>query len=987
MKSVPAVVALLVSHDGARWLPQVIEGIRSQRLAPRRVLAVDTGSKDNSRELISAAWGSAAVLAAPSSTSFPTAVALGVHAAPDAEWIWILHDDSTPHPGALAALLDYVDRDPRADIVGPKLRDWPSLRRLQEIGVTMSGTGRRETGLERGEYDQGQHDAEREVLAVHSAGMLIRRTVLSELGGFDEQLPIFGNDLDLGWRAAQAGFRTVAVPSAVVFHAEAAHRGVRRTSLTGRHTHYAERRAALFTLLANVPARALPFQALRILVGSLLRVLGFLSIRAVGQALDELAAVVSLYAHPRQLQRARRERRQLVRGDPLRVRSLLPPWWVPYRHGLDFIADLLSAATQQAQDVAERRRLARQGDLDFVGPPDGPTDRRRRHVPDDAEDELPDLDSGPIASFLTSPLALAVTGFLLVSGWGLRGALGGAFADGAGALSPAPARTSAWWQLHVEGWHSLAQGTAIPAPPYVLPFAVAGSGLPGGPSWVISLLMLLAVPVGFWGAWRLLRVAGHLLNERGMPRSLLLVGASAYSLVCVSSGAWSAGRFGIVASAAVLPWLAHAALGFAEPSAGRRWRAGWRTGLTLTLVVCFTPEIWLLALVIGVLIIGSALILAPRSVRNRSAWGPPALALAIPWVVLAPWWVPLLAMDAGAGLLLEAGRLPFDVVSGVDLAAGRIESVGAPGWLGLIAPALAVLALIPSATRLPVLICWIVASSGAIVALLLGQLTLTLPTLTTRPSLGVIAVFFQGVALVAVTMAAQGLVQGHSEPDQARIGQERFGQERFGQERIGWALTAAVAVVPIVGLIWTVGYAGDRVAPSAVSDIPAYMTQSSTVSPAHGVLIVRGTVAQGLRYVVRRGDGLTIGEDEITAQTPVDADLTAAVVGLTAAPTPELVGGLADQGIEFVVLTAPADGQVASQLDAVGGLTPVSTENRDTRAWQVDRPPVADAVAGSGAGYRLPLVGLQLLAVIVGLIMCGPARGNRLDSRSGAADG
>ena len=62
---------------------------------------------------------------------------------------------------------------------------------------------------------------------------------------------MFGNDLDFGWRAADAGHTTVVVPQAVVFHAEAAHRGVRQTPLTGRHTHYQERRAALFTLLAN----------------------------------------------------------------------------------------------------------------------------------------------------------------------------------------------------------------------------------------------------------------------------------------------------------------------------------------------------------------------------------------------------------------------------------------------------------------------------------------------------------------------------------------------------------------------------------------------------------------------------------------------------------------------------------------------------------------------------------------------------------------
>jgi GT2 family glycosyltransferase len=175
--------------------------------------------------------------------------------------------------------------------LGPKLREWPSLKRLLEVGVTISGTGRRETNLEPGEYDQGQHDEVRDVLAVNTAGMLVRRRVLEELGGFDDNLPIFGNDIDFGWRAASRGHRTVVVPQAIVFHAEAAHRGTRRTPLTGRHTHYQERRAALFTLLANVPARKLPWQVARLFFGTLVRMVGFFVVRSPGEASQ----------HPREL--------------------------------------------------------------------------------------------------------------------------------------------------------------------------------------------------------------------------------------------------------------------------------------------------------------------------------------------------------------------------------------------------------------------------------------------------------------------------------------------------------------------------------------------------------------------------------------------------------------------------------------------------------------------------------------------------------------
>ncbi len=323
-------------------------------------MAVDTGSKDESADLLEQAFGD--VAAGLRCGRLPRRRRDRPRAArttaPDCEWVWLLHDDANPEPGALAALLAVADERPEVDILGPKLREWPSLRRLLEIGVTISGTGRRETGLERGEYDQGQHDEVRAVLAVNTAGMLVRRRVLEELGGFDEQLPVFGNDIDFGWRAAAAGHTTMVVPSAVVFHAEAAHRGIRRTPLTGRHTHYQERRAALYTLLVNSRPWALPLQAIRLAFGTFLRMIGFLLVRSVGEALDDLAALVSLYSSPREIFAARRERRGRQTADPDVVRGLLSPWWLPYRHGLDFVSDLAAAATNQAADVAERRRAA-----------------------------------------------------------------------------------------------------------------------------------------------------------------------------------------------------------------------------------------------------------------------------------------------------------------------------------------------------------------------------------------------------------------------------------------------------------------------------------------------------------------------------------------------------------------------------------------------------------------------------------------------------
>ncbi len=968
--TIPSVAVLLVSHDGARWLPAVIEGLQAQAAVTQGeapVVCVDTGSKDQSADLLAAAFGD--VVAAPSSTSYPAAVLLGLErlatVAPEAEWVWLLHDDANPAPDALAALLAAAQEHPEVDVLGPKLREWPSLRRLLEVGVTITGTGHRELGLERGEYDQGQHDDVRPVLAVNTAGMLVRRQVLVDLGGFDPQLPVFGNDVDFGWRAAVAGHTTLVVPHAVVFHAEAAHRGLRRTPLTGRHTHYQERRAALWTLLVNAPSRALPFQVVRLAMGTLLRMLGFFLVRSPGEALDDLAALVSLYSQPGRIRAARQARRAALSTgaeeqarDQTRVRGLLAPRWLPYRHGLDVVGDLLSALTDQASDVAERRRAA-QAEHDpssMAARRSGPASSFGDQADPDGDDEGDFADDGMLARFVTNPVAVLLAVFVVVALVLARPAFG---AVTGGGLSPVPEAVGDWWSLHARAWHPLGLGTDVPAPAYLLPLALLGSLV--GTTAAVSSLMVLAVPVALWGSWRFLRVVGRLVSPLGAPRWLLLAGSTSYALVPLVSGAWGDGRLGLVVVTMVLPWLAHAALGFADPVADRRWRAAWRTGLLLALGVAFAPVLWLLALVLAVVVLVAAAGVVRGVLRDRSVWGPPATALAAVPLLLLPWWLPALLTGAGEGLLLPTGRLPGPRVEATDLLAGRLADLGAPLGLGLLLLALAVAALLPRMSRLPVLVCWVVAVVVALLAAVLARVTVDLAVVQAPVGLGVLVVVLQGTLVTAAVLGGLGVVRS------------RDGARRW----LVAALAVPVALVPLGGLVWF-ALADVGLASRADTDVPAYMVQRAETAPERGVLVVRGSIDEGLTYTVLRGDGVTLGEDEVVGLAREDRDFTAAVRALVSRPTPAVVGEIAAAGIQHVVLPAPADLAVAADLDATGGLAQASAADRLTRAWQVTRELDPDAVDGPGHWWRVLLLVVQALAVVVVGVLCAPTvRGGR----------
>jgi hypothetical protein len=155
------------------------------------------------------------------------------------------------------------------------------------------------------------------------------------------------------------------------------------------------------------------------------------------------------------------------------------------------------------------------------------------------------------------------------------------------------------------------------------------------------------------------------------------------------------------------------------------------------------------------------------------------------------------------------------------------------------------------------------------------------------------------------------------------------------------------------------------------------MVQSAELGPEHGILVVRGDVEHGLTYSVLRDDGITVGEDEVAGLSEVDESLDAAVAALVSGPDPAAVETLADEGIEYVVMPAPADGDVASVVDATDGLSQASAEDRSTRAWEVGPEQNPDALDGPRSWLRIGLLVLQVLAIVVVAVLCAPTSSRR----------
>ncbi|MFJ6932371.1 glycosyltransferase [Streptomyces nigra] len=944
------VTAVLVSHDGARWLPDALAGLLSQERPVQFAVAADTGSADQSAQLLTDALGDDRVLHLARRTGFGQAVEEANRTAPvltpdeltylkrpsgwdpvtrtwrdDAydlpelphgepvQWLWLLHDDSAPEPDALAQLLRVVENEHelgRGDdiaVVGPKLRGWYDRRALLEVGVTIANSGRRWTGLDRREQDQGQHDHVRPVLSVSTAGMLVRRDVFEELGGFDRHLPLMRDDVDLCWRATAAGHRVLVAPEAVVRHAEAASRERRAVDCVGRTAaspHKVDKAGAVYTLLVNTRSAALPWVLLRLVVGTVLRTLAYLVGKVPGQALDEIRGLMGTLLRPERIIAGRRRRGAPV-IDKGELRALFPPPGATVRATVEQAASSLVGRS----DPEVASGAGRHGSAIESGPGG-----------DDA-DFLEIEQFARLKRVARKPAPVLFLVLLLVSLIACRELLGGGALAG-GALLPAPADVGELWSHYVDAWHPVGAGGTASAPPYLAIVATLASLLLGSTGLAVTVLLVGSVPLAGLSAY----FASRPLVESRLLRAWAAV---VYAFLPAATGALAGGRIGTAVLAVLLPLIARAGIaasGLANASGTRgSWRATWAYAMLLTVTTAFTPIVWPIALVLGI-----ALLALRRT--DITAYGLRFLAqLGVPLLVLAPWSLTLLPF----GFFQEAGLdYGASAASALDLLNASPGGPGTVDGLMLVGIVLAALAaLLRSERQLGIRTAWAVALLGLVFAVLSNRSAWAGP-----------ATLVYGLALLAAALLG-------ADGARARVAEQSFG---WRQPVAALVAFAAAAGPFLLAAGWMIRGADGPVERRDPVQVPAFVAEESRTSDQARTLVLDSDSPARVGYVLVRGSGARLGDAELALADGENTRLDKIVANLVAGSGADQADQLGSFAVRYVLVRKGAPREVARVLDATPGLSRLS-EQKGSALWRIDREVSRAAiVAGSGAASAAP---------------------------------
>ncbi len=922
------VTAVLIVHDGVRWLPEALAALQAQTVRACTIVAVDTGSQDESLRLLNDALGTVLdhVVQAPRTTGFGAAVAQGLAAGDQArgdagptELLWLLHDDCAPAGDVLEVLTDRAADSPSTALLGPKVRDWTDPRLLVEVGLSLDPAGHRATGLEAREHDQGQHDGVGDVLAVGTAAALVRRAVWDEVGGLDPQLPLFRDDVDLGWRINAADHRVTVVPAATIRHARAASTGLRTLHAVDGRAHRVDRRHALHVLLTHASWWRLPFLLVWVPVAAVLRSLGFLLTKRPIEAGDELLATIGVIGRPWRLIAGHR-RRSRTRVLPARALGrLFVSRRRRSRQRLDALADRLVGG-------------ARPGHAD----PAVLTDRAGGPA------RAGGRTGGRGVLLLRPPVLLGLTlvALTVAGAWGLLPGQGGVLAGGR--LLPPPDGARDLWDLWTGSWQEVSVGSPLAAPPWVGLVAALSTVLLGKAWLAVDLVLLGAVPLGGLAAY----LAAGAVTRSAVVRCWA---ALAWAVFPVATIGTATGRLDVAAAQVLLPPVLVGAVRLvAVPR--RRLRHAFVLALGVSLLSAFAPVLW--PLLSGALLL--AALLTPA--RGAAGWlrrvGQALVVAAVPLLLLAPWSFRLLAQPGlavqGPGrvlpALLDPQREPWRLAL-LDPGGGGGTGMPLPPWVtvGLLVAAAA--GLLRRDRYALVVGAWSVALLGLVAAL--GLPRLRLPVIQGGTGLpgwsgSALQLTAAGLLLAAV-LGAEGL--------RSRLSGHSFGWRHLVAAPLTLVAVASPVALAVGWVLQAQGAPGETVRREAVASLPFFARTELAAEPAARVLVL-APGPDGVAYDLTNGDGTTLGATATPPEPGQRAVLAELVSRLLTDDGSAADGALATRGVRYVTLPAAddPDGRYARALDGRAGLVRRSTGEQ--LLWEVSSPSAPLTLLDPGLATR-----------------------------------
>lgn len=237
---------VIPNYNGMKYIENCLLSLMKQSISEYRIIVVDNGSTDGSRELVKEKFPMVDVISLKENTGFCKAVNVGIQAS-DSKYVLLLNNDTTVEKDFLEQMEKGMERSEKIFSASAKMVVMDNPEVIDGAGDLYCALG---WAYARGKGKTANAcRVSKKIFASCGGAAIYRRAVFEQIGYFDENHFAYLEDMDIGYRAKIHGYRNIYLPKAVVKHAGSAVSGSRYNEFKIRLSS----RNSIYLIYKNMP--------------------------------------------------------------------------------------------------------------------------------------------------------------------------------------------------------------------------------------------------------------------------------------------------------------------------------------------------------------------------------------------------------------------------------------------------------------------------------------------------------------------------------------------------------------------------------------------------------------------------------------------------------------------------------------------------------------------------------------------------------------
>lgn len=215
----PLVISVVLNTNHREDTLQCLETLYKNTYENHRVILLDNASTDGTVDKVRLLQPKVQIIELDRNLGYAGNNNMGIQAAieQNADWVFVLNEDTITAQDCISFLVSVGESDPSIGIVGPM------VYHHDEPDIIQSAGGRADRyynawHMGQDEPDHGQYQMPHEVQWISGCGIMVRNTLIKQVGALDERFFYYVEEFEWCVRARKAGWRILHVPQAKIWH-------------------------------------------------------------------------------------------------------------------------------------------------------------------------------------------------------------------------------------------------------------------------------------------------------------------------------------------------------------------------------------------------------------------------------------------------------------------------------------------------------------------------------------------------------------------------------------------------------------------------------------------------------------------------------------------------------------------------------------------------------------------------------------------------